>query len=91
MSHDTKITSIAQENDRLEVENKTLQQQWREAEELLRNMKREQENIGLLRKHLMVVENGERRGAIPDHVLTSVASRSENRAEREDSGPCKAG
>ena len=62
MSHDTKITSIAQENDRLEVENKTLQQQSREAEELLRNMKREEENIGLLRKHLMVVENGERRG-----------------------------
>ena len=61
MSHDTKITSIAQENDRLEVENKTLQQQSREAEELLRNMKREEENIGLLRKHLMVVENGERR------------------------------
>ena len=61
MSHDTKITSIAQENDRLEVENKTLQQQWREAEELLRNMKREEENIGLLRKHLMVVENGESR------------------------------
>ena len=61
MSHDTKITSIAQENDRLEVENKTLQQQSREAEELLRNMKREQENIGLLRKHLMVVENGESR------------------------------
>ena len=85
MSHDTKIISIAQENDRLEVENKTLQQQSREAEELLRNMKREQENIGLLRKHLMVVENGERRGAIADHVLTSVASRSENRAEREDS------
>ena len=61
MSHDTKITSIAQENDRLEVENKTLQQQSREAEELLRNMKREEENIGLLRKHLMVVENGESR------------------------------
>ena len=61
MSHDTKIISIAQENDRLEVENKTLQQQSREAEELLRNMKREQENIGLLRKHLMVVENGESR------------------------------
>ena len=91
MSHDTKITSIAQENDRLEVENKTLQQQSREAEELLRNMKREEENIGLLRKHLMVVENGERRGAIPDHVLTSVASRSENRAEREDSRPREAG
>ena len=91
MSHDTKITSIAQENDRLEVENKTLQQQSREAEELLRNMKREEENIGLLRKHLMVVENGENRGAIPYHVLTSVTSRSENRAEREDSRPCEAG
>ena len=61
MSHDTMIISIAQENDRLEVENKTLQQQSREAEELLRNMKREEENIGLLRKHLMVVENGESR------------------------------
>ena len=79
-----------QENDRLEVENKTLQQQSREAEELLRNMKREQENIGLLRKHLMVVENGNA-GAIPDRILTSLTSRGENRTERKESGPGKAG
>jgi len=56
------IENLLKENDRLEVENKTLQQQSREAEELLRNMKREQENIGLLRKHLMVVENGAKTG-----------------------------
>ena len=48
-----------QENDRLDVENKSLQQQWRETEELLKNMRREQENIGLLRKHLTAVENGD--------------------------------
>jgi len=63
------IENLLKENDRLEVENKTLQQQSREAEELLRNMKREEENIGLLRKHLMVVENGARtgqNGRIPD-------------------------
>jgi len=63
------IENLLKENDRLEVENKTLQQQSREAEELLRNMKREQENIGLLRKHLMVVENGAKtgqNGRVPD-------------------------
>ena len=51
--------SLFQENDRLDLENKSLQQQWRETEELLKNMRREQENIGLLRKHLMTVENGD--------------------------------
>lgn len=56
------IENLLKENDRLEVENKTLQQQSREAEQLLRNMKREQDNIGLLRKHLMVVENGAKTG-----------------------------
>jgi len=56
------IENLLKENDRLEVENKTLQQQSREAEELLRNMKREQDNIGMLRKHLMVVENGAKTG-----------------------------
>ena len=81
---------IAQENDRLEVENKTLQQQSREAEELLRNMKREQDNIGMLRKHLMVVENGNTT-AIPDHILTRTTSRSENRTERKESRPGQAG
>ena len=55
---DILVTSL-QENDRLDVENKSLQLQWRETEELLKNMRREQENIGLLRKHLMTVENGD--------------------------------
>ena len=53
-------------------------------------MKREQDNIGMLRKHLMVVENGNA-GAIQDHILTCLTSRGENRTERKDSGPGKAG
>ena len=53
------IVTLLQENERLDVENKSLQQQWRETEELLKNMRREQENIGLLRKHLTAVENGD--------------------------------
>ena len=53
-------------------------------------MKREQDNIGMLRKHLMVVENGNTT-AIPDHILTRTTSRSENRTERKESRPGQAG
>jgi len=56
------IENLLRENDRLEMENKSLQQKYREAEELMKNMKREQENIGMLRKHLMIVENGAKSG-----------------------------
>jgi len=57
------IENLLKENDRLEMENKSLQLKWREAEDLMKNMKREQENIGMLRKHLMSVENGAKTGS----------------------------